>query len=159
MLKIAVLCLPIKQNKETYVSIFTSPPFYRLFLFKAYTNQYEEKKIYTMPPLTKLLIIWSHSSFMYYTLTTGFEQKHVFPLLNQHMLRNDVIDNNKNIKDQIVQEEEEKDVERFPMKVIGNVEKKGNVLGMFNHRYLELDCVNGLLKRFKSTETYPKNPM
>ena len=78
-----------------------------------------------MPPLTKLLITWSHSSFLYYTLTAGFEQKHVFPLLNQHMIRNDVIDNNKNIKDQLVQEEEEKDVERFPMKVIGNVEKKG----------------------------------
>lgn len=159
MLKTAVLYLPIKNNKETYVSIFTSHTFYRIFLFRAYTNEYNENKLYTMPSLCKLLITWSHNSFMYYTLITGFEKKHVFPILNQHMIRNDVIDNNKNQQDQIIQEEEGKEEERFPMKVIGNVEKKGNVLGMFNHRYLELDCVNGLLKRFKSTETYPKNPM
>ena len=56
-----------------------------------------------------------------------------------------------------IQKEEIED-KAFPMKIIGNVEKKGSVLGFFNYRYLELDTINGLIKRFLKTEDYPNQP-
>ena len=52
-----------------------------------------------------------------------------------------------------------KDDNSFPLKIIGNVEKKGRLLGLNNYRYLEVDSANGLIKRFKTADDYPKNTM
>ena len=55
-------------------------------------------------------------------------------------------------------QEERKEDTFFPSKIIGNVEKKGRLLGLNNPRYLELDCIKGLIKRYKSTDDYPEKP-
>ena len=57
------------------------------------------------------------------------------------------------------EEEEDEDEDLFPFRIIGDVTKKGETLGMFNNRYLEIDSVKGLFKRYKSSKDYPKNPM
>ena len=56
-------------------------------------------------------------------------------------------------------EEEEKEEEKlFPFRIIGDVKKKSNHIGKYNSRYIELDAVKGLFKRYRSSKDYPKRP-
>ena len=89
-----------------------------------------------------------------------FEKKLAFPYHVKQSFKNDIIFNNKDVKiNDILNPKEEKDDNSFPLKIIGNVEKKGRLLGLNNYRYLEVDSANGLIKRFKTADDYPKNPM
>ena len=54
--------------------------------------------------------------------------------------------------------EEEDEVESFPFRILGDVKKKGNTLGMYHRRYLEIDSVKQVIKRYYSSEEYPQNP-
>ena len=76
-------------------------------------------------------------------------------------LQNDIIFDNNDVKiNDVYNHKEEKDDDNsFPLKIIGNVEKKGRLLRLNNYRYLEVDSANGLIKRFKTADDYPKNPM
>ena len=49
--------------------------------------------------------------------------------------------------------------EKIPFRIVGNIEKKGEFFGFFNYRYLELDLIKGLIKRFTNFNDYPKKPL
>ena len=74
------------------------------------------------------------------------EDKELENLINEH--------NNNNSSD-----EDDEEEETFPFRVIGDVQKKGDTIGKYNHRYLEIDSVKGILKRFKSAKEYPRKPL
>ena len=77
------------------------------------------------------------------------EDKELENIINEH-------NNNNNSSDEDDDDEEE---ETFPFRIIGDVQKKGETLGKFNHRYLEIDSVKGILKRYKSSKEYPRRPL
>ena len=54
---------------------------------------------------------------------------------------------------------DDEEEETFPFRFVGDVQKKGDILGFFNERYLEIDSINGLLKRYTSSKEYPSNPI
>ena len=74
------------------------------------------------------------------------EDKELENLINEH--------NNNNSSD-----EDDEEEETFPFRVIGDVQKKGETIGKYNHRYLEIDMVKGILKRYKSAKEYPRKPL
>ena len=74
------------------------------------------------------------------------EDKELENLINEH--------NNNNSSD-----EDDEEEETFPFRVIGDVQKKGDTIGKYNHRYLEIDSVKGILKRYKSAKEYPRKPL
>ena len=76
------------------------------------------------------------------------EEKELQNLINEQLKNN--------MEDEDSDEEEE---ETFPFRFLGDVKKKGEILGIFNNRYLEIDSVKGLLKRYASSKEYPHNPM
>ena len=47
----------------------------------------------------------------------------------------------------------------LPFKIVGDIQKKGEIFGFFNYRYLELDLSKGLIKRYENRKKYPKEPM
>jgi len=61
------------------------------------------------------------------------------------------------VKDDVSEEEKEDD-NSFPFTIIGDAKKKSEKLGNYNSRYLEIDSVKGLFKRYKSSKDYPKKP-
>ena len=61
------------------------------------------------------------------------------------------------VKDDVSEEEKEDD-NSFPFTIIGDAKKKSEKLGNYNNRYLEIDSVKGLFKRYKSSKDYPKKP-
>ena len=63
------------------------------------------------------------------------------------------------IKPQEDSDESDEEEETFPFRFLGDVQKKGETLGIFNNRYLEIDSVKGLIKRYASSKQYPTNPM
>ena len=69
-------------------------------------------------------------------------------------LENLINEHNNNSSD-----EDDDEEETIPFRLIGDIQKKGDTFGKFNHRYLEIDCVKGLLKRYKSSKEYPKHPL
>ena len=52
----------------------------------------------------------------------------------------------------------EKDKDEFPFRIIGDARKKSKHISKYNSRYLELDAVKGLFKRYRSSKEYPKSP-
>ena len=76
------------------------------------------------------------------------EEKELQNLINEQLKNN--------YEDEDSDEEEE---ETFPFRFLGDVKKKGETLGLFNNRYLEIDSIKGLLKRYASSKEYPQNPM
>ena len=58
------------------------------------------------------------------------------------------------------EEDEDQNIEEdlFPFKMVGDTKKKSNLLGIYNYRYLEMDSVKGVLKRYYTTKDYPKHP-
>ena len=75
------------------------------------------------------------------------EDKELENLINEH--------NNNNSSD----EDEDNEEESFPFRIIGDVQKKGEIFKKFNHRYLEIDTVKGIIKRYKSSVEYPRHPL
>ena len=55
-------------------------------------------------------------------------------------------------------EDEEEKEDLFPFRIVGDARKKSEHLGKYNSRYLELDSIKGLFKRYMSSKDYPKNP-
>ena len=93
-------------------------------------------------------------------LTKKFEaknddDKYLVQLDEEKELENLINEHNNNSSDEDDDEEEE----TFPFRIIGDVQKKGETLGKFNHRYLEIDSVKGILKRYKSSKEYPRRPL
>ena len=43
---------------------------------------------------------------------------------------------------------DEEEEETFPFRFVGDVQKKGELFGFFNSRYLEIDSEKGLIKRY-----------
>ena len=62
--------------------------------------------------------------------------------------------------DYIINENEiENDNNYLPFKIVGDIQKKGEIFGFYNYRYLELDLSKGLIKRYENRKKYPKEPM
>ena len=80
------------------------------------------------------------------------EDKYLVQLDEDKELENLINEHNNNSSD----EDEE---ETFPFRIIGDVQKKGESIGKYNHRYLEIDSVKGILKRYKSSKEYPRKPL
>ena len=70
--------------------------------------------------------------------------------------RNDSDDDNE--EEEKEKEKEEKKEDLFPFRIVGDAKKKSNHLGKYNNRYLELDSIKGLFKRYNSSKDYPKKP-
>ena len=77
------------------------------------------------------------------------EEKELQKLINEQ-LKNNYED---------VDSDDEEEEETFPFRFLGDVKKKGETLGIFNNRYLEIDTEKGLLKRYASSKEYPQHPM
>ena len=73
---------------------------------------------------------------------------------NKNKINND---NNASDSDYESDKEEEKK-NLFPFRIMGDAEKKSQKLGIFNSRYLEIDSIKGLFKRYKTSKDYPKKP-
>ena len=80
--------------------------------------------------------------------------KYLVQMDEEQELENLINEHNNNSSD-----EDDEEEESFPFRLIGDIQKKGDTFGKFNHRYLEIDCVKGLLKRYKSSKEYPKHPL
>ena len=68
------------------------------------------------------------------------------------------------VSDQMKQNEgdlddSDEEEETFPFRFVGDIQKKGEIFGFFNERYLEIDSIKGLIKRYSSSKEYPENPM
>ena len=84
------------------------------------------------------------------------DDKYLVQLDEDKELENIINEHNNNSSDEDDDEEEE---ETFPFRIIGDIQKKGETLGKFNHRYLEIDSVKGIIKRYKSSKEYPRYPL
>ena len=82
------------------------------------------------------------------------EDKYLVQLDEDKELENLINEHNNNSSD-----EDEEEEETFPFRIIGDVQKKGESIGKYNHRYLEIDSVKGILKRYKSSKEYPRKPL
>lgn len=82
------------------------------------------------------------------------DYKYLVQLDEDKELENLINEHNDNSSD-----EDDDEEETFPFRIIGDVQKKGETLGKFNHRYLEIDSVKGILKRYKSSKEYPRHPL
>jgi len=85
------------------------------------------------------------------------DDKYLVNLEEEKELQNLINEQLKNNMDEEDSDEDEE--ETFPFRFLGDVKKKGEILGIFNNRYLEIDSVKGLLKRYASSKEYPQNPM
>ena len=76
---------------------------------------------------------------------------------DEYLMKVEDKDEEKN--NEIYNEEEQNDEDDlFPFKMVGDTKKKSDFLGSYNFRYLELDSVKGVLKRYFSAKEYPKHP-
>ena len=82
------------------------------------------------------------------------EDKYLVQIDEDQELENLINEHNNNSSD-----EDDEEEETFPFRVIGDVQKKGDTIGKYNHRYLEIDSVKGILKRYKSAKEYPRKPL
>ena len=82
------------------------------------------------------------------------DYKYLVQLEEDKELENLINEHNNNSSD-----EDDEEEETFPFRIIGDVQKKGETFGKFNHRYLEIDSVKGILKRYKSSKEYPRKPL
>ena len=78
-------------------------------------------------------------------------------LTSRRLTARDDIDKYLLVKDEASEEEKEDD-NSFPFRIIGDTKKKSEKLGNYNSRYLEIDSIKGLFKRYKSSKDYPKKP-
>ena len=154
MLYVTVKALFVQKN---YLKIFTVGAKFKLLLHSAYNNKNYDS--YHMNLYTKIFILSAHWNLIPKLLKLNFEKKKAFPLLVKHSIRTDILLNSIELKNSNENKQEERKEDTFfPSKIIGNVEKKGRLLGLNNPRYLELDCIKGLIKRYKSTDDYPEKP-
>ena len=67
------------------------------------------------------------------------------------------IDNNLNIDN--VENNISNLEEGYPFRIIGDLQKKGDIFGFFNYRYAEINVLKGLFKRYENPKKYPNNPI
>lgn len=67
------------------------------------------------------------------------------------------IDNNLNINN--VENNISNLEEDYPFRIIGDLQKKGDIFGFFNYRYAEINVLKGLFKRYENPKKYPNNPI
>ena len=84
------------------------------------------------------------------------DEKYLANLEEEKELQNLI---NEQLKNNYDDEDSDEEDETFPFRFLGDVQKKGEILGLFNNRYLEIDSEKGLLKRYASSKEYPKSPM
>ena len=77
-------------------------------------------------------------------------------LLIKEEEKNNLFDKSNSDDDDEVEEKE--DEKLFPFRIVGDAKKKSDLLGKYNSRYLELDAIKGLFKRYRSSKDYPKRP-
>ena len=77
-------------------------------------------------------------------------------LLIKEEEKNNLFDKSNSDDDDEVEEKE--DEKLFPFRIVGDAKKKSELLGKYNSRYLELDAIKGLFKRYRSSKDYPKRP-
>ena len=80
--------------------------------------------------------------------------------LNNRILKPELkVDNNYN--DYIIENIDDNNTNnKLPIKIIGDIEKKGDFFGLFNRRYLELNLRNKTLIRYESIDKYyNKSPL
>ena len=77
---------------------------------------------------------------------------------NDYLIKEKEKDEEKNNEIDIDVEQGDDEDDLIPFKIVGDTKKKGDFLGAYNYRYLELDSVKGVLKRYLSTKEYPKHP-
>ena len=83
---------------------------------------------------------------------------------DKYLLIKEEPNNNQNKINLYNEEQEEKEEKKeeeenlFPFRIIGDARKKSELLGKYNSRYLEIDSVKGLFKRYSSCKDYPKKP-
>ena len=65
---------------------------------------------------------------------------------------NDKNENNNISDNEYESDNEEKNEDLFPFRIIGDSTKKSKKLGVYNDRYLEIDSIKGLFKRYKSSK-------
>ena len=76
-------------------------------------------------------------------------------LLIKEEEKNNLFDKSNSDDDEVEEKEDEK---LFPFRIVGDAKKKSELLGKYNSRYLELDAIKGLFKRYRSSKDYPKRP-
>ena len=76
---------------------------------------------------------------------------------DKYLLIKEEINNNKK-KIELLNEKEKEEESLFPFRIIGDAKKQSEYMGKYNNRYLELDAVKGLFKRYSSSKDYPKKP-
>ena len=76
-------------------------------------------------------------------------------LLIKEEEKNNLFDKSNSDDDEVEEKEDEK---LFPFRIVGDAKKKSDLLGKYNSRYLELDAIKGLFKRYRSSKDYPKRP-
>ncbi len=77
---------------------------------------------------------------------------------NKYLLIKEEDKKNQNMNERSNPEDKKEEEEYFPFRIVGDAKKKSEKLGMYNSRYLELDAVKGLFKRYRSSKEYPKKP-
>ena len=76
---------------------------------------------------------------------------------DKYLLIKEEINNNQK-KIELLNEKEKEEESLFPFRIIGDAKKQSEYMGKYNNRYLELDAVKGLFKRYSSSKDYPKKP-
>ena len=84
------------------------------------------------------------------------DEKYLANLEEEKELQNLI---NEQLKNNYDEDDSDDDEETFPFRFLGDVQKKGETLGIFNNRYLEIDSIKGLIKRYSSSKEYPTKPM
>ena len=77
---------------------------------------------------------------------------------NKYLLIKDEVENKENVLEAYNPEDEEEKENLFPFRIIGDANKKSEILGKYHSRYLELDAIKGLFKRYRTSKDYPKKP-
>ena len=76
---------------------------------------------------------------------------------DKYLLIKEEINNNQK-KIELLNEKEKEEESLFPFRIIGDAKKQSEYMEKYNNRYLELDAVKGLFKRYSSSKDYPKKP-
>ena len=134
----------------------------KIIILKAFYNDIqidERKKLFYH--ISSIIIDMLNPKFNIIKVKHNIEtlKKEIFkPRLTQYN-NEDFLDNNLNIEEE---EEYNNDIsqnEDYPFRIIGDIQKKGNVFGLFNYRYAEIDVAKGLFKRYQSPKNYPNKPL
>ena len=77
---------------------------------------------------------------------------------DKYLLTQEENQDNINLIDTRTFDNEKEKENLFPFRLIGDVKKKSKLLGKYHSRYIELDAIKGVFKRYRSSKEYPKRP-